>query len=390
MGGPPAGLRPPHIRIYAYDVQGRSENPDAPPLDPSLLAGLADTPRASHGRALEGRHSLELLVRLPWRQGPCALALVRRTGGPPGADHDPALGTALLAALILAIVLLATGPVVARIRHLTRAAGRLAADRYEGTIDVHGDDEVAELGRALNAAAGEVRAHIGEVEARERALREFLANTTHDVMIPLTVLQGHLARLRRRELGPGEVALVGAALEEAHYLAAMVQNLATAAKLQGTPSFERHRVRLDELCDRVVARHRPIAEERGLSLERGVPPDPVEVMGDVTLLEQAVSNLVHNAVRHNEGGKHVALVLETGGGRFTLRVLDDGPGIAEAERASVLERGLRGDRARGRHPGGLGLGLAIVREVAARHGFALALAENEGGGLAVSVSGPLA
>ncbi len=106
-----------------------------------------------------------------------------------------------------------------------------------------------------------------------------------------------------------------------------------------------------------------------------MPEGVVEVLGDVTLLEQAVSNVVHNAVSYADA--NVAVVLETAGTPptgFRLRVLDDGPGIPADELARVTERAYRGVTGRTRRPGGGGLGLAIVKDVLDRHGFTLALA----------------
>jgi len=88
-----------------------------------------------------------------------------------------------------------------------------------------------------------------------------------------------------------------------------------------------------------------------------------------TFLEQAINNLVDNALRYLGDGGHVAIVLETTGDRFTLRVLDDGPGLPEAEGRRVVGRGIRGDLARSRAPGGDGLGLTIVSRVAHAHGW---------------------
>src|SRR4029079_19421331 len=103
---------------------------------------------------------------------------------------------------------------------------------------------------------------------------------------------------------------------------------------------------------------------------------------DLTLLEQAVSNLVYNAIRHNRPGGHAALILEgEDRGRFRLRVIDDGPGIPEEELAHLIARGFRGNDARTRVPGGQGLGLDIAHRVAKLHGFALAFRRSEYGGL---------
>jgi len=227
------------------------------------------------------------------------------------------------------------------------------------------------------------------VEEREATLRTFVANTTHDVMLPLTVLQGHLSNLRRDAgSGPGERRLAAAA-EEAHYIGSLLQNLSAAAKLEGGSAVERHPLDLGALVERVIARHRTVASAAGVGLEHAVPEAPLWTEGDVTLLEQAVGNIVHNAIRHNREGGHVGVVLdEDGEGRFLLRVADDGPGVPDDQRARLGERRFRTDEARQRHPEGLGLGLSITRDVAQRHGFSLDFAANEPSGLVAALGGP--
>jgi signal transduction histidine kinase len=130
---------------------------------------------------------------------------------------------------------------------------------------------------------------------------------------------------------------------------------------------------------------------RGIALEHAVPESPVWIEGDVTLVEQAVSNLVHNAVRHNRTGGHAAVVLdEEGETGFRLRVSDDGPGVPPDQIGRLGERRFRTDEARGRHPDGLGIGLSIARGVAERHGFTLSFAANEPTGLVAELQGPRA
>jgi signal transduction histidine kinase len=114
----------------------------------------------------------------------------------------------------------------------------------------------------------------------------------------------------------------------------------------------------------------------------------VRAEGDVTLVEQALSNVVHNAVRYNKPGGHVAVILEAKDGRFCVRAFDDGPGVPESELTRIAERSYRSDEARARHPDGLGLGLSIAKDVAERHGFELELKRSEAGGLEVEIRGP--
>jgi signal transduction histidine kinase len=224
-------------------------------------------------------------------------------------------------------------------------------------------------------------------------LRTYIANTTHDVMIPLTVLQGHLAAMERGAEGV-EPSRVRQALEEAHYLASLLHNLNAAARLRTTDVEPvREDVELGALIGRIVARHALFARQRRVGLNHAVPDGDTVVLGDVTLLEQAIGNLVHNAIRYSHEDGHVAVVLERvtaeAPARFVVRVEDDGPGIPEDELARVSERGFRGGEARSRHPHGLGLGLAIARDVAERHGFELHLRPREESGLVAEMSGQL-
>ena len=105
------------------------------------------------------------------------------------------------------------------------------------------------------------------------------------------------------------------------------------------------------------------------------------------MIEQAVSNLVYNALRYNRPGGHVAVVLEQTGERFQLRVIDDGPGVPAEQLGRLVERGFRTDAARSRAPGGQGLGLSIAQEVARQHRFAFELQSPPEGGLTVALDG---
>lgn len=128
----------------------------------------------------------------------------------------------------------------------------------------------------------------------------------------------------------------------------------------------------------------------GHAVDYAVPETPVYVDGDVTLVEQAVSNIVGNAVRYNRPSGHVAVVLESSDAppRFSLRITDDGPGVPDDELGHLAERHFRGPEARTRRPDGLGLGLDIARHVAERHRFALQFARSVYGGLEVTLRGP--
>lgn len=382
-------------QLFAYDIELRADNPAAPQIPDELAARLADAELATWAWTW-WTPEVEVLVRMPWTTGPCAIVLARGTTVPGwlGAILPASSSWLIALAALFAVVLLAMGPIVRRIRLLTAAVRRSAEAGYAGAVPRGGDDELGELARAFDEAGQAVRAELAEKDRREQALRRFLADTTHDVMIPLTVLQGHLSSLRERagEAGPGLMPTLIAAMDEAHYIAALVHNLALVARLDaGALQLQRSPVDLCALVERVVLRHRPIARQHGVSLEPATPESPIFADADVTLLEQAVSNLVYNAIRHHRSDGHVALILDSqdAGAGFRVRVVDDGPGIPADELARIAERGFRGNAARTRAPEGQGLGLDIVHRVAALHGYSLRLQASEFGGLQVDLGGPL-
>jgi len=402
-GPPPRAWPPPprsndheHARtpeIFAYDENLHSQNPRAPAISTALARGIRAGDVAAEPFAW-GSSNVEVLVAMPWHTGPCAYVRALGTTDPKWGILPDSNLWLLPTVGVFAAMLLALGPVIRRIRQLTAAVHQSASNAYASEIAADGRDEIGELARTFNAARAEIRSQLAQKDKREQALRHFLANTTHDVMIPLTVLQGHLAWLREQEARgePLDSHALVSAMSEAHYMASLVHNLGAVARLDASETSEETMaedvVDLNDLVVRVVARHRPIARELGVSLESAVPSDVIHVWGDVTLIEQAASNVTYNAIRYNRSGGHVAVILEqTSRCRFSLRVIDDGPGIPEGERARLAERGVRGNEARTRAPEGQGLGLHIAYRAAKLHEFELTLEASEYGGLEVKIQG---
>ena len=373
-------------RVFAYGTSFESANPRSPPFPDDLARQLESGKEIASSRSLDHRRT-RVAIRMPWTEGPCAILLVRVKGPPPWFSGAVLVPAFVVSTVVIIVALLAAGPMVRRVRQLTEAVQRIDTGLNDPIV-VDGRDEIAELGRAFEQSRQTIREQLGSLRAREAALRNYIANTTHDVMVPLSVLQGHLVALQQR-IEAGETLRPEAivpSLEESQYVGSLLHNLNAAARLEAHPHLSnRDPIDLNRLVERVVERHRPIASRRGITLDLAVPEQPVMFEGDLTLLEQALSNIVHNAVRYNDPEGHVAVVLDGNSSRWSLRVVDDGPGIAEADRPRVVEPAFRGSEARTRHPHGMGLGLHIAHDVATRHGLQMALSETDGGGLTVTV-----
>lgn len=398
---------------FAADGSGAEQPPPAELLREVLDGADVASRVVRRGPEGGGQDEYEVLVAMPWTDGPCALVLARAP-----VHRDAAIASALTGVGVgfaaVFVAWLAAAPLVGRLRRLEEAASR--GPGKSAVAIVGGADEVTAVARALDADRARIEAQVHELEQRDAALVAYIANTTHDVMLPLTVLQGHLVAARE-QLGAAraqsaEASAMGAAtpgggprgavpgvdealrlaVEESDYLGSLLRNLNARARLDAAGEQRvREPVDLGALVERVIARNRMVARDRRVSLEYAVPDEPVHALGDVTLLERALSNVVHNAVRYNDADGHVAVVLASRAGRFTLRVTDDGPGLDAEDLPRITERGYRGNVARTRHPHGMGLGLHITSDVVAQHGFELRMqrpADAERG-LEVLIEGPL-
>src|SRR5262249_23042176 len=151
---------------------------------------------------------------------------------------------------------------------------------------------------------------------------------------------------------PAAVELLGAALKDAVYLAALTNNLRLASQLREgwDPLSDEARVDLTEIVERVVTRSSIFARRRGIALEVALPDGPVVARCHPIAAEQAITNIVENAVSYGDPGGHVAVLLEADGDapaesdgprRFALHVIDDGPGVPPTELPRLGERTFR-------------------------------------------------
>jgi hypothetical protein len=267
---------------------------------------------------------------------------------------------------------------------LERLAGELEtieAGSLDRRLSARRTTEVARLAGVLNR-------FLARLEAAMAHLRRFTADAAHELRTPLAALRAHLevalARVRSAE-GYRDGLLD--ALEQTERLGRLAEGLLTLSAVEaGDPgALPAEPVRLDELAREVAEFLEPVAQEQGRRFDVRAERALV-VRGVPDLLKRLVINLVDNAFRHTAPGAAVELVVAADGGEACIEVRDRGAGIAAADVPHVFERFRRGRGA----TAGTGLGLALCREIAARHGGRIALKSEPGGGTTVTVRLPLA
>jgi two-component system OmpR family sensor kinase len=241
-----------------------------------------------------------------------------------------------------------------------------------------GGDELAQLGGTLN----EMLERLERSAARERG---FVSSASHELRTPLALLRAELELALREGRTPEELReAVASAASESDRLVQLAEDLLVLARAdEGRLPVRPEPLDAGELLATTARRFEARAAEAGREL-RVEPSDGLGVRADRLRAEQALANLVDNALRYGEGT--VELLAEPSDGGVRLHVLDRGPGFDPALNGRAFERFTRGDRARSR--GGTGLGLAIVDAIARSHGQRAGAAQRDGGGADVWIQLP--
>ncbi|MFJ6850001.1 ATP-binding protein [Streptomyces sp. NPDC091271] len=225
-------------------------------------------------------------------------------------------------------------------------------------------DEVARLARTTNET-------LTVLEASVDRQRRFVADASHELRSPIASLRTQL------EVGEAHPELldVPGAVADTVRLQVLAADLLLLARLDAGERPGRTAVDLGALVREEVSQR---AADRIAPEVSVADADPLEVGGSRGQLARVVGNLLDNAERHAE--RSVAVSVRADRGDVLVEVTDDGAGVPEAERDRIFERFVRLDDARSRDDGGAGLGLAIARDVASRHGGTLTVGEGVGGG----------
>lgn len=216
----------------------------------------------------------------------------------------------------------------------------------------------------------------------ERVRRDFVANVSHELRTPITAIRGFAETLRDSEDLNDEQArrFLNIVHRQALQMEAILNDLLLLSRLdeQGK-SVARAPVALREILQHAADICRPRAEAAAVSLQLDCPDD-LHAPAHSSLLEQAVVNLIDNAIKYAAAGRRVEISAVAEEREVLIRVRDFGPGIAPEHHARIFERFYRIDEGRSRAAGGTGLGLAIVRHVARVHDGSVSVQNAPGGG----------
>ncbi len=247
-----------------------------------------------------------------------------------------------------------------------------------------GDAELARLAHSFNEL-------LDRLEASYATQQRFVADASHEMRTPLTVLRGEIEVALRRPRSPGEYQeVLNSSREEIERLSRLVENLLTLASADaGEGLAQRESVELAALAREVATALAPAAEAKRIALSVSAD-QAAEVHGDRCGLARVLTNLIENAIRYSPNEESVRVRVIAEADWTVVEISDTGPGIAPEHLPHIFERFYRVDKARSRDLGGAGLGLSIVKALVESHGGTVEVKSRLGHGTVFAVRLPKA
>jgi two-component system OmpR family sensor kinase len=371
----------PEGQIYATTPL-LGDHPQLTPAEAARAARESFIATRSHVRSISGQ--ARLLARPAQGRGQTYVVVVAATLD----DRNESLRnlrTILLiggpVALLLASLAgyLVSGSALRPVETMRRRAAEISAAGPDQRLPLpEANDELRRLGETLNQM-------LGRLEAALERERTFVDDASHELRTPLALHKTELELALRYAKTPDEMrAAIASAIVEVDRLSALAEDLLVLARSeQGKLALHLRRVRVAELLGDVRERFVARLDESGRSLTVE-PANGLVADADPVRLEQALTNLIENAIQH--GGGEITMSAKEAAGELQIHVEDEGPGFPPEFIDRAFERFSRADRARGGD--GTGLGLAIVEAIARAHRGSAHAANRDGSGADVWIELP--
>jgi two-component system sensor histidine kinase BaeS len=360
---------PPIVRLTALAAFGKR------PLAPADAVGTIATAPIVVGDRFAGL--VLILMRPPRAGGPGGFGVPREI-----VQLLSLPSTLLLTGAAVLVAMVIFYPARRRLRALEYAAERLGQGDLRARARQTGGDEIARVAAAFNRMAGDLETRDAALRTSDTLRRQMMADVSHELKTPLTAMRGYIETLRMPEVALDDERrkrYFETIDRETRRLERIVTDLLDLARYEhGAVTLHRRVFDIGRLFDNVARRHERAAQTRDVAIHLHVEPQADQVVGDPDRIEQAVENLVSNALRHTRSGGTITLSASHAYGKAALSISDTGAGIAPEHLPHVFERFYKVDAARASESTGSGLGLPITRAIVERHGGTIRVTSEPG------------
>lgn len=259
-----------------------------------------------------------------------------------------------------AIAYFVSGQALKPLRKLSQQAEKIDQDSIS---DIRLNEDTVKEFRQLSVSVNLMLDRLSESFATQR---QFSGNAAHELRTPLAIMQTKLELFaeEHKDMEGDTAELVRSQAEQLDRLSKLVHTLLEMSNLSSAPRSER--IELAPLVEEIITDLTPLAGRNDITMEQDC--DNVVITGSDALIYRLVFNLIENAVKYNRRGGSVSVSVHKENNDAVIRVSDTGCGIPEEYRESIFQPFFRVDKSRSRQMGGVGLGLALVHEIAVLHG----------------------
>lgn len=259
-----------------------------------------------------------------------------------------------------AIAYFVSGQALRPLRKLSQQAEKIDQDSIS---DIRLNENTVKEFRQLSVSVNLMLDRLSESFATQR---QFSGNAAHELRTPLAIMQTKLELFaaEHKNMEDDTAELVRSQAEQLDRLSKLVHTLLEMSNLSSAPRSER--IELAPLVEEIITDLTPLASQNDITMEQDC--DNVVITGSDALIYRLVFNLIENAVKYNRRGGSVSVSVHMENNDVVVRVSDTGCGIPEKYRESIFQPFFRVDKSRSRQMGGVGLGLALVHEIAVLHG----------------------
>lgn len=282
---------------------------------------------------------------------------------------------AALVLLVAAIAWFVLRSVTTPIAQAADTSARLAAGDLEVRLDVHGEDELATLGRSFNAMADSIQKQIKELADLSLVQQRFVSDVSHELRTPLTTIRlaADMLNDQRDSFDPSTSRAAELMYAQVQRFEILLVDLLEISRYDaGSVQLELEPTSLTGLAEDVIGSMQQLAEQHGTDVRLVAPGGYSQVDMDARRVRRVVRNLLGNAIEHGEG-RPIIVTVDSDQHAVALGVRDFGLGMTEGDAERVFDRFWRADPSRKRSIGGTGLGLSIALGDARLHGGTLAV-----------------
>lgn len=288
---------------------------------------------------------------------------------------------AAAAALVIGLVL--TRQITRPVKALISGVRHLAKGELAYRVDVRSHDEIGELADSFNHMAD-------SLEKMEQSRRRLTADIAHELRTPLTIIEGTVDGIIDGVFDADEEHL-DSIREQTSRLTHLIGDLRDISLAEsGQLKLNMAVTNINELVEQVVSRHEIQALKKNITFEMNRPENELEIRLDPLRIDQVISNLLTNAIRHTPPGGRITVSVSNRQTGVEISVADTGEGISPDDLPRIFERFYRSGTSRARSEGGTGLGLAIVKQMTEAHGGSVRVESKPGDGSTFVIDLPAA